>query len=79
LGVADLTFPDHKNLPAEEAEFFDVSFVASNISAAFILPEIGLCRGYNSAVSAAVHMPKTAVNEDDFLYLTRTISGWPGK
>jgi hypothetical protein len=47
-------------------EFFEVSFVASNISPAFILPELGSCRRYNSAVSTAVHMPETAVNKDDF-------------
>jgi hypothetical protein len=53
-------------MPAGEAEFFEVSTVASNISAAFILPEIGSSCGNNSAVSAAVHMPETAVNKDDF-------------
>jgi hypothetical protein len=56
--VTDLTFPDDEDFPAEEAEIFEVSFVASNISPAFGLPETGPCRGYNSAVSAAVHMLK---------------------
>jgi hypothetical protein len=51
-------------LPAEEAEFFEVAFVASNVAAAFILPKIGPRSGYNSAISATVHMPETAVNKD---------------
>lgn len=43
MGVADLTFPDDEEFIAEEAEFFEIAFVASNISPAFILPEIGIC------------------------------------
>ena len=40
--------------------------VADDVSPAFILPEFSPRSGYNSAVSAAVHMPETAVNKDDF-------------
>jgi hypothetical protein len=61
-----LTFPDNEDFIAEEVEFFEIAFVAEDVAAAFILPEFGPCSGYNSAVSAAVHMPKTAVNKDYF-------------
>jgi hypothetical protein len=59
-----VTFPEDEDFPAEEAKFFEITFVAENISPAFILPEFSPRCGYNSAVSAAVHMPETAVNKD---------------
>ena len=36
--VAGVALPNNKDLPAEEAEFFEISTVASNISPAFSLP-----------------------------------------
>jgi hypothetical protein len=33
-----LAFPDDEDFIAEEAKFFEVAFIAFNISAAFILP-----------------------------------------
>jgi hypothetical protein len=35
-----LTFPDEEDGPAEEAEFFEISFVAEDISPAFIVPPL---------------------------------------
>jgi hypothetical protein len=42
----------------------EIALVAFNISPAFILPKFSPRRGNNSAVSAAVHMPETAVNKN---------------
>jgi len=61
-----LAFPYDENFPASEAEFFEIAFVAFNISPAFVLPEFFVCCGFDSTVTAAVHMPETAVDKDYF-------------
>jgi hypothetical protein len=68
LGVAGLTLPDNKDFPAHRFQLFGIALIAFNISPAFILPEFSPRCGHNSAVSAAVHMPETAVNKNNGLY-----------
>ena len=66
LKVAGLTFPYDENLPAGFAQLSDIAFASFNISTAFVLPEFFVCCGFDFSISAMVHVPKTAVNKDDF-------------
>jgi hypothetical protein len=50
-----LTFPDDEDFIAEEAEFFEVSLIAFNISPAFIPPEFCICGRCDSAKTTAVY------------------------
>lgn len=64
--VANLTFPDDEDFPAELSKFFKMAFVAFNISGAFILPKFFVGFGDNFAIRTFVHMPETAMNKDYF-------------
>jgi hypothetical protein len=62
--VAGLALPNNKDFPALVSQFFEIAFISFDVSLAFILPEFWVCGGFNSAVTAVVHMPETAVNKD---------------
>ena len=64
-----LTFPDDEDFPVGVSQFFKISPVTFNISAAFILPESGICGRCDPAKTTAVYVPETAVNEDYFFVL----------
>jgi len=80
--ITNLTFPEDEDFPAEEAKIFEIAFVASNISPAFIVPEFCVLRSmpyssgrFDPAKTTAVHMPETAVNEVYFWGWTMTAFG----
>ena len=66
-GVLCLTFPYYQDVPADLAEGFDVFAVAGASGSALILPELGVCFWDDFAISTVVHVPETAVDEDDFV------------
>jgi hypothetical protein len=67
LRITNLTFPDNEDGPAEEAEFFEVAFVALDISHTFILPKFGSRSGNDPAILTSVHMPEATMDENYFL------------
>jgi hypothetical protein len=61
-----LTFPDYENFPAFSAQLAQISFISVNITLPFYFPELFVRFWYNPAVSAFVHMPEAAVDENNF-------------
>ena len=53
-------------MPAGATEGSEVALVAKDVAFSFFLPEFSPRRRDNSAISAIVHMPETAVDKDDF-------------
>jgi hypothetical protein len=67
LKIPGLTFPYDEDFPAGLAQLSEIAFVTFDVSLAFILPEFFMCGGFNSAVTALMDMPKTAVDKNYFL------------
>ena len=61
-----MALPDYEHLPALPSQLAQVPLVSGNVSLTLCLPELGVGRRRYPAVSAFVHMPEAAVNEDDF-------------
>jgi hypothetical protein len=79
LKISGLTFPYDENFPARFAQLSEITFVAFNISPAFVLPKFFVCGGFDSAETATVHMPETAVNKNYFLMSRQNNIGFPRK
>lgn len=74
-----MAFPDGEDLPAQRFKFSGIAFVAFNISTTFILPEIFAGLGDDFPITAIMHMPETAVDEDDFFVSDKNDIGMAGK
>jgi hypothetical protein len=64
LHFSDFAFPNDKHSPAKLHEFIPHTLVASHIPANLADPVVTVGLRCSRATSAAVAMPKTAVNED---------------
>ena len=60
------TFPDRQHVPFRIAQRFSMSSIASLIARQLFLPVFPPRRGHSSSAFAGVHMPETAMYEDDF-------------
>jgi len=76
---AGLAFPDDQDLPAEFLEGLDVSAVAVAVAGALGLPEFDIGRRRNAPIAAVVHVPITAVDEDDLLEARKNQVGLAGE
>ena len=65
--MTSLAFPDNMNFPSIFSQFAQISFIFGNITLVFCLPEFGICRMFDFAITAFVHMTETTVDEDDFM------------
>jgi len=79
--MTSLAFPDNMNFPSIFSQFAQISFIYGNITLAFCLPEFGIYRMFDFAITAFVHIPKTAVDEDKYVFLciVLIISWRPGR
>jgi hypothetical protein len=64
LKIPGLTFPYDENFPASFAQLSEITFVAFNISLAFVLPKFFVCGRLDFSTLATVYMPETTMNED---------------
>jgi hypothetical protein len=62
--VSRPAFPDDEHVPAHTFEGFHVPPVPLDVPPALLLPELPVGRGSNPSVSASVHVPEAAVNEN---------------
>lgn len=77
--VVGLAFPYNKDFPTRLAQIFEISFIAINISTAFVLPEFCMRGGFNASITATVHMPETAVNQNNFAMFRQHQVRLPGQ
>ena len=59
--IAEVTFPDDQNFPAQSAELAENAAVAIAIALSLGLPEFCICARNDAAVSTAMHVPETTV------------------
>ena len=77
--IFHFTFPDCQSPPAFGFIKFEILFVSGDVSKAFGLPVFDIGFRCHASAFAVVHMPETAVNENDFFMSRQNDVGFAGK
>ncbi len=65
LAILHLAFPDHKMSPASRFQGGQIVQVALHIAVPFGFPEVCIRLRPDLSISTIMHVPETAMNEDD--------------